>query len=288
MQMTENWFYYTSIFFLGTIVGSFLNVCIYRIPHNASIVRPLRSCCRYCRHPIHWYDNIPLFSWIGLRGRCRKCRTFIGLRYPLVEGLTGFAFLWCRLRLPPVLALLGMIFVSLLIVAAFIDWDHRILPDRLTIGGAILGVSISYLFPVLHGVVASEGALVDSVRSGLLSIVGVLLGSGLLLWIAFIGEVVCRKEVIGLGDVAFLGCIGAFCGWQGAFFALFGGAFCGTIVLLPLVIWQRIKQNKAIVSAKSSDFIPFGPWLAIGAALYFLFFREEVRSVLQGVSYLGE
>ncbi len=264
------WFFRGLFLVLGAVVGSFLNVCIHRIPLNRSIVTPGSTCA--CGRPVAWHDNIPVLSWVILRGRARCCGRPFSVRYPAVELLTALLFLACWLRLEPTRALVGMVFVSVLICAAFIDLDHMIIPDRFTIGAAMLGLLVSVMFPSIHGH-ATGIAFVDGLRGFLTSLTGVLIGSGVVLWIALVAEVILRKEAMGFGDVKFLGAIGAFLGWQGGVFAVFGGAVLGTFAFAVALSWQGLRRR----SASSEDGrlglgrqTPFGPMLAAGAALYLL------------------
>lgn len=275
-------------FVFGAIVGSFLNVCIYRIPEERSLVTP-GSTCR-CGCPIPFYHNIPILSWLILRGRAACCRAPFSVRYPAIELLTALLFMAAWLVHPPVVALVGMLFIAFLICATFIDLDHMIIPDRFSIGGMVLGVLISFCVPALHGY---KGLwLLASIQSGITSIVGALVGAGLVYWIAVLGEIVFRKPAMGEGDVKFVGFIGAFCGWQGAVFAMFGGAMVGSLVLLPFLLASRLlgeraaqPESEAAAKADGADDVsspgsqvPFGPMLAVAALLYFLGFSGWVDS----------
>lgn len=281
--------FFTAVSFLfGAVVGSFLNVCIYRIPEDRSIITP-GSTCR-CGAPIPFYHNIPIFSWLFLRGRAACCGARFSARYPAIELLTGSLFLACWLLHPPGVAVVGMLFIAFLICATFIDLDHMIIPDRFSIGGMVLGVLIALCVPALHGY---QGMwLLAGVQSGLSAITGALIGAGLVYWIAVLGEIVFRKPAMGEGDVKFVGFIGAFCGWQGAVFAMFGGAFIGSMVLLPLLVVMRVlgrsSGEKAAIEADSGESnaapsdsqlglqVPFGPMLAVAGLIYFLGFSHYV------------
>src|SRR5882724_5950818 len=206
------WFFPAASFVFGAMVGSFLNVCIYRIPAGKSVVFPGSHCA--CGKPIAWYDNIPILSWFILRGRARCCGQPYSFRYPFVEVLTGGLFLACWLLLPPVKALCGMVFISCLICATFIDLDRMEIPDIFSIGLGIFGVILSCAVPALHDQ-SHELFMIASLRSGVISLQGLLVGSGLVLWIALIADFILKKESMGFGDVKFVGAIGAFCGWQG-------------------------------------------------------------------------
>jgi leader peptidase (prepilin peptidase)/N-methyltransferase len=279
----------------GAMVGSFLNVCIYRIPANQSIVTPGSHCA--CGKPIAWYDNIPVLSWFILRGKARCCGRPYSFRYAFVELLTAGLFLTCWLLFPPAKAVCGMIFVSVLVAATFIDLDHMIIPDVFTIGAGLFGVFLSFLVPALHGQY-DGGYLVDSLRSGTAGMQGLLVGSGLVLWIALLAEMALKKEAMGFGDVKFVGMIGAFCGWQGAVFSVFGGAVVGTVWFIIALIWQKISGKPAAIAPPSETpegeeaplgfgmHVPFGPMLAIAGLLYFLFFHRGVTAYFSTVREL--
>lgn len=287
------WFFAVAAAVFGTMVGSFLNVCIYRIPANRSIVTPGSTCA--CGQPIKWYDNIPVLSWFILRGRARCCGRPYSFRYAFIEMLTGGLFLACWLLFPPAKAVCGMVFVSVLIAATFIDLDHMIIPDVFTIGAGLVGLLLSMVVPVLHG--QHEGVfVVDSLRSVTASIQGLLIGSGLVLWIALLAEVLLKKEAMGFGDVKFVGMIGAFCGWQGAVFSVFAGAVVGTVWFAIALGWQQLSGRKVDLPADpdhpeeqppSLGFgvqVPFGPMLAIAGLLYFLVFHQLVASYFATVA----
>ena len=185
-----------------------------------------------------------------------------------------------------------MLFIAFLICATFIDLDHMIIPDRFSIGGMVLGVIISIIFPQLHGV---EGMpVVSNIQSGVIATTGALVGAGLVYWIAVLGEIVFRKPAMGEGDVKFVGFIGAFCGWQGAVFAMFGGALVGSALLLPCLLLAKLfgsNDSKEKESTEPSNDpegeeeeepvqfgaqVPFGPMLAVAGLIYFLGFHQYV------------
>lgn len=277
------WFFPVAAFLFGACVGSFLNVVIYRLPKEESVVTPGSHCG--CGQPIRWHDNIPILSWILLRGRARCCGRAFSFRYPFVELLTGLLFVACWLKYPPLVAGCGCVFISCLVAATFIDLDHFIIPDVFTIGLGILGVILSCLVPALHGH-RGEFFVIESMRAGLASLQGLLIGSGVVLWIALIAEAVLRKEAMGFGDVKFVGAIGAFCGWQGALFTVFGGAVVGTVWFALALLFEKITGRRAAVAPPSETpegeeaplafgaHVPFGPMLAIAAVIYFLAARD--------------
>lgn len=227
------WLFVSFAFVFGACIGSFLNVVIYRVPAGESIVSP-GSHCR-CGAKIAWYDNIPVLSWFLLGGRCRRCRERFSIRYPAVEFLVGvlFAFTWWQysdLRFVAV-----AIFVSLIVAQAFIDWDTMEIPDEISVGGFVVGLLVSLLIPALH---AAETGFwgSDAIVSLIESLLGAFVGSGLVLWLALVCGAILKREAMGFGDVKLMGAIGAFCGWEGAVFAVFGGSFVG----LFLVILSKI------------------------------------------------
>ncbi len=289
------WFFATLSLLLGTMIGSFLNVCILRIPLGRSIVRPGSTCA--CGKPIAWYDNIPILAWLLLRGKARCCGQSFSIRYPAIELLTGLLFLACWLHFPAGKAFCGMIFLSCLICATFIDLDHMIIPDGLTVWLGVAGVVLSGVFPVLHGY-DSGYPLIDSSRALLSSITGMFVGSGLILWIALIAEAILKKEAMGFGDVKFIGAIGAFTGWQGTISAMFGGALVGTVWFLFALIVRRVHGDKSpvLLKAETADGkpaelafgaqVPYGPMLAIAATLHFLWLHRYVDAYFSELNSL--
>jgi leader peptidase (prepilin peptidase)/N-methyltransferase len=281
------WFFPLVVFVLGACVGSFLNVCIHRIPAGQSVVTPGSHCA--CGAPIKWYDNLPILSWFVLRGRARCCGRRFSFRYPFVEALTAALFLACWLRFPPAKALCGMLLCAALVAATFIDLDHMIIPDAFTLWLGVAGVLLSCAVPALHGQ-QHELFVIASLRSAADSLAGLLVGSGLVLWIALVAEAVLKKEAMGFGDVKFVGAIGAFTGWHGAVAAVFGGAVIGTLWFALALLWQGLFRptappaNAPAPGAESGApaapstpapvgfgvHVPFGPMLAAGAVLYFL------------------
>ncbi len=247
----------------GACVGSFLNVCIYRIPRDESVVTP-RSHCPHCNTSIPWYLNIPVFSWLCLRGKCATCKGPISFRYTLVELLTALLFLVVFLKWadPATLAMPfllhpGMIpvywlFLSGLVLGTFVDFEHFIIPDSVTIGGMAAGMILSGLVPSMHG---TDLWWLGLLRAG----VGLATGFGLLLAVAWIGELIFKKEAMGFGDVKLMGAIGAFLGWQAVLFTLFAASLLGSVCGLLMIACGGVKLRSRI---------PFGPYLAAGAMVW--------------------
>lgn len=338
-------------FILGAVVGSFLNVCIYRMPRDLSVNKPRRSFCPSCRQQIAWYENLPLLSWSLLRGRCRHCRAPISFRYPAVELLTAILFLLIWLSFTPAVAIAYWVFASLLIVATFVDFEHFIIPDEVTLGGVVAGICASAIVPQL---MLADSRMAAVTRSTLAAILGYVL-----LWLVLEGgkiafgrkrirldtpthfhwrrvgddaefqfgdevekwseyfaresdrllivcsgalvqgrpygavtlafhynrltveessyqldeveeisgtatELMIPREAMGRGDLKFLAAIGAFLGWRGVLFSVFGGSLVGSFVgLLALVFGKRVWSAK----------LPFGPYLALAAVIW-MFFGE--------------
>lgn len=312
------WFFAVVVFVFGACWGSFLNVVIYRVPLKKSVVTP-RSFCTTSGKPIPWYDNIPLLSWVLLGGKSRFDKKPISIRYPAVELLTALLFLAVWLLQPHEIALPGFVFLALLISGTFIDLEHMILPDFATVGGMLAGVLFSCFIPAMQGFGdAGQPYFIEGIRAGIMSVIGVLVGSAVILWIAVLAETLLKREAMGFGDVLFMGCIGAFCGWKGALFAIFGGALFGTIVVIPLMVIQKIfglkaagvgrVENRTMEEVAASEekgetkagedadqnlkmgtAIPFGPWLAVGGMLYYVFLRAQVDAYfanLQDIFYV--
>tara|TARA_B110000008_G_scaffold278882_2_gene323984 strand:+ start:1942 stop:2838 length:897 start_codon:yes stop_codon:yes gene_type:complete len=271
---------------IGALVGSFLNVCIYRIPAGQSVVTPGSHCA--CGKSIPLYHNIPIFSWCWLRGRAHCCQARFSIRYPLVELLTALLFAASAWTHPPTVALLGMVFIAFLICATFIDLDHMIIPDRFSMGGMLLALVASICVPELHAVEANI-MLVARIHAGLESLMGALIGAGLVYWVAALAERLFGRPAMGEGDVKFVGFIGAFCGWQGAVFAFFGGALFGTVLLLPWLLFLKCKTPKARTESEAAPAVvglqvPFGPFLALAGLTYFLGLNQYVDLYFQQVA----
>ena len=289
------WFFPGIAFALGACIGSFLNVVIYRVPAGKSIVYPGSTCG--CGQPIAWYDNLPILSWLILRGHARCCGRPFSVRYPFVELLTAGLFLAAWLKMPPAVAVCGWVFLGSLVCATFIDLDHMIIPDAFTIGLAIEGLLLSGLVPALHGQ-HSGYYLVDSLRSVSASLVGIIAGSGIVLWIALIAEALLKKEAMGFGDVKFVGAIGAFCGWHGAIFSVFGGAAVGTVWIGIALAWQKLAGKPAAAAPRAETpegapadiglgvHVPFGPMLAVAGGHYFLCLRGWVDAWFEQLTSL--
>jgi leader peptidase (prepilin peptidase) / N-methyltransferase len=346
----ENWsvvpFHFWSLVFfsLGCIVGSFLNVCIYRMPLDLSVVSP-PSHCPHCKYAIPFYLNVPLVTWLALRGRCKNCGAPISPRYFIVELLTGLTFLSCWLvfgRESAGLAIVYAVFLAGLICATFIDFEHFIIPDEITFGGMVVGFAASFFLPSLHEVKTSEAGMARSV-------LGIAVGAGIVYAILRLGkllfgrqkitlpagvkiffsetrvhlpdreilyeeifyrksdaivfqartvelvdrgyenvrvrlspssleigdekinpddapfleaecaEIILPREAMGLGDVKFMGAIGAFIGWQGAVFSLMVSSMIGAAAGIILILLRKREWSSRM---------PYGPYIALAAVVW--------------------
>jgi leader peptidase (prepilin peptidase)/N-methyltransferase len=270
----------TVVFVIGACVGSFLNVVIYRMPAGKSVVSP-RSQCK-CGKFIAWYDNIPVLSWFILRGKCRHCGERFSIRYPMVELGTALVFLglWVSGGWP--VGIVWMIFAGMMIPAALIDLDTMEIPDTFSIGGFIAGMILSVAVPSIHGIDPSGFFVIDATNSLVAALLGAFVGSGMILWVALVAEALLKKEAMGFGDVKLMGAIGAFCGWQGAVFAFFGGSVLGCLLLVVLWPWLRKKKDEDGEGHR----IPFGPALAAGAVLYLLVAKPYVSAYFANMESL--
>ncbi|WP_020676421.1 prepilin peptidase [Geopsychrobacter electrodiphilus] len=242
----EYYFLLGSAFVLGAVVGSFLNVCIYRIPAGKSIVSPPSS-CPHCGHRIRWFQNIPIFSYLFLVGKCAGCGQKISLRYPIIEGLTGglFVLVLYYFGLSPA-TIVYWIFVASLVVITFIDLDHQIIPDVISLPGIVIGFACTFAVPWV---------------TWFDSLLGIALGGGLLLSIAWVYQFLTKREGMGGGDIKLLAMLGAFLGWKAIFPLIFIASLCGTFVGLPLMLIRRENTRLAL---------PFGPFLAVSAIIVLL------------------
>ncbi len=252
-------FFAFAAFVTGACVGSFLNVCVYRIPLNRSIVSP-GSHCAACGAPIAWYHNIPVLSWLILRGRAACCGTRIDVRYAIVEFITGVLFLSLWLRFShPLDAVLYAFMCSGLIVACLIDLDHFIIPDRFTFGGCVAGFIACAIDPRLMNADTPLHAFSWSLGS---AIVGMLV----LLAIGWLGTLIFRKEAMGMGDVKFVAALCSFLGMASLIWTITVSSAIGAVLGVGLILWQRGAWGTRI---------PYGPFLGL-AAIAWLFGGNDI------------
>ena len=229
----------------GLLVGSFLNVCIFRLPRGTSVVWPA-SACGSCKRELRWFENIPVVSWLVLRAKCARCQAPISVQYPLVEAVTAALFVLVA-ALTPVGPLLAarLVFVCALVVLFAIDLEHQILPNVITLPGIAVGLAFALAGP----------------PGWLAAVLGALLGGGLLYAIAAGYYLVRKEEGLGMGDVKMLAAIGAFLGWQAVLLTLVLASFAGAIIGVLLIAVQRGSMKYAL---------PFGTFLALGALVAML------------------
>ena len=243
----------------GLLIGSFLNVCIYRLPRDLSVVSP-RSFCPACDRPIAWFDNIPVLSFMWLQGRCRNCKQRIPFRYPIVELLTGAAFFAAMLALgPTVAALKYCVFGAIVITLVFSDLEERILPDEFTLGGTLVGIVFAAFVPLNWGIMRLLLMSVKNQRvvSVAESAFAAVFCAGTLWLVGTLYQKIRHREGLGLGDVKMVAMIGAFLGLQGALLTLIVGSLLGALVGL-CYIWFTGKDA-------STYELPFGTFLGAAA-----------------------
>jgi leader peptidase (prepilin peptidase)/N-methyltransferase len=249
------------IFIFGAIVGSFLNVCIYRIPQGLSIVRPA-SRCQSCGIPIKFYDNIPIVSYLILLGKCRSCGVKLSVRYPLVELLNAVLYLAVFNRFgasSPWILLAYFTFVSALIVIFFIDIDHQIIPDGITLPGILIAI-------IAGSTVLPDPFSVMDLLGWRSSLIGCLAGGGSFYLIAVTGRLILKKDAMGGGDIKMMAMVGGVLGWKGVFLTTFMGSLLGSVVGISLIMLKGKEWGSRI---------PFGPYLAAGA-LVSLFYGQDI------------
>jgi leader peptidase (prepilin peptidase) / N-methyltransferase len=230
---------------LGLCVGSFLNVCIYRLPRGESLVSP-PSRCPACGRPLRWFDNVPVVSWVLLRGRCGQCRAPISAQYPIIEIITALLWLLIAWLTPPGWLLASrLVLGTALIVLFMIDLEHQLLPNRITLPGIAVGFAFSLVTPV----------------GPVNSLLGILLGGGVLYAIAAGYYLLRKEEGMGMGDVKMLAMVGAFLGWRAVLLTLVLSSFAGAVIGVLIMVWHRGNLRYAL---------PFGTFLAVGTLISML------------------
>ena len=245
----------------GALLGSFLNVCILRLPANESLVRP-RSRCPKCGAMVVWYDNIPVLSWLVLRGRCRHCGQPISIQYPIIEAMV--AAMWGVAAWHyggTIMAAQAAVLGTILLGIAITDVRHYIIPDEFSLGGLVIGLGLA----VAAGWPVAWQALL-----------GAALGFGLLYAVAWLGAQVFKKEAMGGGDIKMMAMVGAFVGWKGVLLTIFGGALLGTIVFIPLLLTRKNKE---------APLVPFGVFLAASALLTFMFGSQIIDWYMSAMGF---
>ena len=252
---------YITVFVLGALIGSFLNVCIYRIPREKSVVTPPSS-CPSCGTHIRFYDNIPILSYIMLRGRCRSCKAEFSVRYPFVEFINAALYLAVLNSFgygEPLVLLTYCLFVSTLIVIFFIDIDHQIIPNSITFPGIPLAV-------ILGSTILPDPFLRDNLLGLRDSAIGFLAGGGSFYLIAVSGRAIFKKDAMGGGDIKMMAMVGGLLGWKGVILTTFTGSLLGSVIGVSLILMKGREWGSKI---------PFGPYLALGA-LVSLLWGEDI------------
>lgn len=264
-------------FALGACIASFLNVVIWRVPRGESIVSP-PSHCPKCNAPIKWYQNIPILSWLALRGKCANCKAPISPRYILIEALGGVLFLAAFVKYghlskmyvdPWATLIVAWVWISLMIVGSMIDFDHKLLPDFVTVGGMVLGllyclvISLSFEHWSFRFCVKMFAPLYFSVA-------GLVFGFGLLWLIRWLGSKAFKREAMGLGDVFLMGAVGALFGPVAVLVTLILSSVFGSIVGLSMVALSKTKFGKFVE-------IPYGPYICLGCLVWMFYGNELVN-----------
>ncbi len=269
------------VFAIGSVVGSFLNVCIYRIPWQKSSFWP-DSRCPKCYHKLAARDNVPILGWLALRGECRYCGARIAARYPFVEALTGLLFVavflvdfahapraaWGEVSTRAIVATVyHAVCVALLVAATFIDYDLTIIPDEITLPGLLFALGAGALFPWVRPDPMYASTWWAGLRVGL---IGLAVGGGITQSVRLLGSLALRREAMGFGDVTLMAMIGSFLGWQAAVLTFFLGAFYGlghALVKIVLLVVKWLSGRKLSVADRE---LPFGPYLSMAAATLML------------------
>ena len=260
-------------FGLGACIASFLNVVIWRVPRGESIVSP-PSHCPKCNAAIKWYQNIPILSWLALRGKCANCKAPISPRYILIEALGGLLFLAAFREYGLTIDTPVMwIWISLMIVGSMIDFDHKLLPDFVTVGGMVLGVGFA-MVKVALAALCMGGFDLALASPVLVSMVGLVFGFGLLWLIRFLGSKAFKREAMGLGDVFLMGAVGALFGPVAVLVTLILSSVFGSIVGLSMVALSKTKFGKFVE-------IPYGPYICMGCLAWMFWGPELVNYYLR-------
>jgi leader peptidase (prepilin peptidase) / N-methyltransferase len=273
------------VFIFGAMAGSFLNMYIYRTIKNEgegtseSVLNPKRSYCPLCKKMIVWFDNIPVLSYIFLKGRCRYCSGVISVRYCIVEAFSGVLTLLLYLYYVTgqnniVFFAISLFILYAMIAVTIIDFYAMIIPDGITYSGIILGLICSVLFPVLHVPIQINDFFINlpvPLNSLVGSLLGIIVGGGILYLIGIIGELILKKEAMGGGDVKLLAMVGAFLGWRQVLLVVFMACILGLFGSLFFIF----KKNK-----KLGDQIPFGPFLAIASVIVMCFGRQIISKYM--------
>ena len=243
---------------MGLCIGSFLNVCIYRLPREESIIKPA-SHCPNCKSSISWYDNIPILSYLFLKGKCRRCGWRIPVRYPLVEALTAIALIsYYHLWGLNLVMFSFFLFTAGLIVATFSDFETQTIPDQVSLGLIPVGLIFSYFNPILKDIYRGNPILN--------SLLGMIVGGGIIYLTGIVGKLMFKKEAMGFGDVKLLAMIGTFMGWKWIIFIYFLAPFFA----ISVALYKKIRYGQ--------EYIPYGPYLAF-ATVFTLLFKDKIMKI---------
>lgn len=262
------------LFWLGAVVGSFANVCVYRLPWGKSVIWPASHCPK-CLTALKGRDNLPIFGWLLLRAECRNCGLHIAARYVLMEVVMGLLFVGVHLAISADLCwyfpldriyggrlLMGTMLVSFLVVATMMDYDWMIITDSVTVPGMLMGLSLGTIMPYARSVPMRSTSHMTGLWVGL---AGILAGFGLILFFRVIGRILFRREAMGLGDATLMGVIGAFLGWKAAILTFFIAPFFGLAHALWKLGQMIVRRLTGGRNRQADHEMPFGPYLSMAA-----------------------
>ena len=259
-------------FVMGGLIGSFLNVCVYRMPAGLSVVKP-RSRCPRCENPVLWYDNVPVISWVILGAKCRFCKLPISWQYPLVESITAVLFYFVFMKFGLTIATpIYMVLMAGLVLTTFIDLTDWTIPDTVSIGGMPVGIAVTLLAMFVDG----TGLVLDS---PVMSLIGLAVGFGSLYALDLISLALFKKKGMGFGDVKLLGMLGTFFGPIGVLVIIILSSMVGSVIGLSVMIANRGKEED-VGEENVGHYLPFGPYICLGGIAYLFFGPELVQFYL--------
>lgn len=286
---TLNTIFGVTSFVMGGLVGSFLNVCVHRLPQGLSVVKP-RSRCPKCEKPIAWYDNIPILSWLILGAKCRNCSNPISWQYPLVEAITATLFLCVYWKFGMTLASpVYMLLAAALVLVTFVDLTDWTIPNEVTFPGIPLGV----VFAFVAMVYPESGLILDD---PIMSIVGLFAGGAVLYGLDVLSMALMKKRGMGFGDVKLMAMLGAFFGPWGVLLTTVLASFFGSIIGVALIVASRGQEGekKEVVSSDEEDlmtpgghYLPFGPYIVLGGIVYLFFGQQIIQTYMDYLNVPG-
>ena len=264
-------------FALGACIASFVNVVVWRVPRGESIVSP-PSHCPKCNAPIKWWQNIPILSWLALRGKCANCRGPISPRYILVELLGGILFLFAFWKYGPVVDIVvAWTWISLMIIGSLIDFDHKLLPDFVTVGGMILGVALWTFYGLSFRNFHPDFTNLRMYMPLMFSLAGLAFGFGLLWLVRYFGSKAFKREAMGMGDVFLMGAVGALFGPVAVLVTLILSSVIGSVVGLSAVALSKTRLGRFTE-------IPYGPYICLGCLVWMFWGPQLVNAYLEMLS----